>query len=85
MLIIGCDFHPGFQQVAIFDNLSGEIVEKRLQHREAADDSLFSLLHTLPARSRIRGWSGGNWTAKLRLFQLLDPPRQELPLRFLLS
>src|ERR1700674_728694 len=24
MLIIGCDFHPGFQQIAIFDN-TGEI------------------------------------------------------------
>ena len=37
MLIIGCDFHPGFQQVAIFDNLTGEIQEKRLQHREEAE------------------------------------------------
>ena len=37
MLIIGCDFHPGFQQVAIFDNLTGEIEEKRLQHREEAE------------------------------------------------
>jgi transposase len=36
MLIIGCDFHPGFQQVAIFDNLTGEIEEKRLQHCEEA-------------------------------------------------
>ena len=24
MLIIGCDFHPGFQQVAIFDNRTAE-------------------------------------------------------------
>jgi hypothetical protein len=32
MLIIGCDFHPSFQQVAIFDNRTGEIQEKRLQH-----------------------------------------------------
>src|SRR5258707_3583685 len=37
MLIIGCDFHPGFQQVAIFDNLTGEIEEKRLQHRAEAE------------------------------------------------
>ena len=37
MLIIGCDFHPGFQQVAIFDNLTGEIQEKRLQHRADAE------------------------------------------------
>jgi transposase len=37
MLIIGCDYHPGFQQVAIFDNRTGEIEEKRLGHREEAE------------------------------------------------
>ncbi|HEV2246632.1 MAG TPA: IS110 family transposase [Terriglobia bacterium] len=37
MLIIGCDFHPGFQQVAIFDNQSGEVRELRLGHREEAE------------------------------------------------
>ena len=37
MLIIGCDFHPGFQQVAIFDNRTGEVEEKRLQHRGEAE------------------------------------------------
>jgi transposase len=43
MLIIGCDFHPGFQQVAIFDNLTGEMQEKRLQHREEAEQFYGSL------------------------------------------
>ena len=43
MLIIGCDFHPGFQQVAIFDNLTGEIEEKRLQHRAEAEQYYRSL------------------------------------------
>ncbi len=43
MLIIGCDFHPGFQQVAIFDNLTGEIEEKRLPHREEAEQFYRSL------------------------------------------
>lgn len=37
MLIIGCDFHPGFQQVAIFDKRTGEMQEKRLQHCEEAE------------------------------------------------
>jgi hypothetical protein len=37
MLTIGCDFHPGFQQVAIYDNRTGEIQEKRLQHRDEAE------------------------------------------------
>src|SRR5216684_3843169 len=43
MLIIGCDFHPGFQQVAIFDNRTGEIKEKRLQHRAEAEQFYRSL------------------------------------------
>ena len=49
MLIIGCDFHPGFQQVAIFDNLTGEIEEKRLQHRVEAEEFYRSL-----ARQEVR-------------------------------
>jgi len=43
MLIIGCDFHPGFQQVAIFDNRTGEIQERRLPHREEAEQFYHSL------------------------------------------
>jgi transposase len=43
MLIIGCDFHPGFQQVAIFDNQTGEYEEKRLAHREEAEQFYRSL------------------------------------------
>jgi len=30
MLIIGCDFHPSWQQVAVFDNETGEINEHKL-------------------------------------------------------
>src|SRR5436190_17064478 len=43
MLIIGCDFHPGFQQVAIFDKQTGEYQEKRLQHRAEAEQFYRSL------------------------------------------
>jgi transposase len=43
MLIIGCDFHPGFQQVAIFDNLTGELEEKRMSHRQEAEEFYRSL------------------------------------------
>jgi transposase len=43
MLIIGCDFHPGFQQVAIFDNRTGEIEEKQLKHRAEAEQFYRSL------------------------------------------
>jgi transposase len=32
MKIIGCDFHPSFQQIAMFDDETGEITERRLSH-----------------------------------------------------
>jgi transposase len=37
MIIIGCDYHPGFQQVAFVDTETGELQERRLQHREEAE------------------------------------------------
>jgi len=37
MMIIGCDYHPGFQQIAFVDTDSGELQELRLQHREEAE------------------------------------------------
>ena len=49
MLIIGCDFHPSFQQVAIFDNLTGEIQERRLEHRDEAEQ----FYRTQPAGVRV--------------------------------
>ena len=36
MMIIGCDFHPGFQQIAYVDRETGECGERRLSHREEA-------------------------------------------------
>ena len=36
MLIIGCDYHPGFQQIAFVDTETGEVGERRLAHREEA-------------------------------------------------
>ena len=37
MLIQGCDYHPGFQQIACVDTESGELTERRLAHREQAE------------------------------------------------
>ena len=37
MLIIGCDYHPGFQQIAFVDTDTGELSERRLAHREEAE------------------------------------------------
>jgi transposase len=37
MVIIGCDFHPGFQQIAMVDTITGELKQLRLAHREEAE------------------------------------------------
>ncbi len=37
MMIIGCDYHPAFQQIAFVDTDTGELRERRLQHREEAE------------------------------------------------
>jgi transposase len=37
MMIIGCDYHPGFQQIAFVDIETGELQERRLEHREEAE------------------------------------------------
>ena len=37
MIIIGVDYHPGFQQIAFVDTDTGEFEERRLEHREEAE------------------------------------------------
>jgi transposase len=37
MIIIGCDYHPGFQQIAFVDTDTGELQERRIEHREEAE------------------------------------------------
>ena len=37
MIIIGCDYHPSFQQIAFVDTDTGEFQERQLQHREQAE------------------------------------------------
>src|SRR2546421_8195012 len=37
MIIIGCDYHPGFQQIAFVDTDTGQWNERKLGHREEAE------------------------------------------------
>jgi len=49
MLIIGCDYHPGFQQIAFVDTDTGELREVRLSHREEAEQFYRELQQRDPA------------------------------------
>lgn len=43
MMIIGCDFHPRFQQIAFVDDQTGECGERRLNHPGEAESFYRSL------------------------------------------
>ena len=41
MKIIGCDFHPGYQQIAMLDLVTGEMAEKALCHEKKEEVRAF--------------------------------------------
>jgi len=41
MKIVGCDFHPGFQQIAVLDTESGEISQRRLEHGDGQAEGYY--------------------------------------------
>jgi transposase len=43
MVIIGCDFHPGFQQIAMVDTEEGAVRDLRLAHKGEAEQFYASL------------------------------------------
>jgi transposase len=44
MLIIGCDFHSRFQQIAMVDTETGEYTERRLEHVDGEARSFYAAL-----------------------------------------
>ena len=41
MKIIGCDFHPSYQQIAVLDLATGEMMEKALSHERKEEVRAF--------------------------------------------
>ena len=54
MIIIGCDYHPGFQQIAFVDTETGDCGEQRLEHCEGAQ-TFYRDLATEGKKVRV-GW-----------------------------
>jgi transposase len=44
MIIIGCDFHPRYQQIAMMDTETGELVERRLEHENGEARAFYASL-----------------------------------------
>ena len=63
MWIIGCDFHPGFETLAIFDNRTGEEFELELSHPQEA--MVFYRELKEPARVGMEAGSPCAWFRRL--------------------
>jgi hypothetical protein len=65
MLIIGCDYHPGFQQIALVDRETGECGERRLAHREEAEQFYREKQRGLSVRMGMESSGHARWFERL--------------------
>jgi hypothetical protein len=64
MIIVGCDFHTRFQQVAMLDPTTGEVIERRLEHETGEARSFYASLSE-PARVGIEATVNAQWFEKV--------------------
>ena len=50
MMIIGCDFHTRYQQIAMLDEATGELTERRLDHQTGEAEAFY---RSLPGPVRV--------------------------------
>ena len=66
MMIIGCDYHPGFQQIAYVDTDTGELRERRLGHKEEAEQFYRELRgHGMQLRVGMEASGHARWFERL--------------------
>jgi len=61
---IGCDYHPGFQQIAFVDTETGECGERRLTHREEAEQ-FYGTLKERSVRVGMEASGHAGWFERL--------------------
>src|SRR6202051_5155959 len=67
MLIIGCDYHPAFQQIAFVDTATGDCGERRLEHREEAEKFYRDLaVQGMKVRVGMEASGQARWFERLR-------------------
>jgi len=64
MMLIGCDWHTRFQQIAMLDTASGEIVERRIEHARGEAQRFYGALPAL-ARVGIEATAYARWFERL--------------------
>src|SRR5271170_3467751 len=64
MKIVGCDFHPRWQQIAVFDTETGEISERKLVNGEGEAERFYRALDW-PALIGIEACGNSQWFIEL--------------------
>jgi transposase len=64
MKIVGCDFHPSWEQVAIFDAETGEVEERKLWHGDGEAERFYRELEA-PALVGIEACGNSQWLIEL--------------------
>jgi transposase len=64
MLIIGCDFHTRYQQIAMMDDATGELLERRLEHENGEAEAFYRGLPK-PVRVGIEATGPIHWFERL--------------------
>jgi transposase len=64
MQIVGCDFHPGHQQIACVDTVTGEVKEVKLMHSEGEVERFYGELES-PALIGMESVGNSLWFEQL--------------------
>jgi transposase len=64
MIIVGCDFHPSWQQAAFFDSLTGEIVQRKLVNGNGEAERFYRSL-PVPSLIGLEGCGNCQWFVEL--------------------
>src|SRR5271166_5418270 len=64
MFIVGCDFHPSWQQIAVFDSDTGEGNEYKLSNGDGAAEQFYRKLPA-PARIGLEACGNSQWFVQL--------------------
>lgn len=60
MMIIGCDFHPSWQQVAVLDDETGDVSERKLVHGDGEAERFYASL-PVPSLIGIEACGNSQW------------------------
>ena len=64
MMIIGCDYHPSWQQICWLDTLTGETGEKKLEHASGEAERFYRQLHA-PALVGMESTGNCQWFVEM--------------------